>query len=144
MSSPPYAPQSPRLAVGAVVVDRSADGPPRVLLVKRARPPLAGHWSLPGGSVEPGELLAQAVAREVREETGLLIEVGPLLEIIEILEPPYHYVILDYVAAPTGGTLRPGDDAADAVLVPATDLSPYALTEAAARVIQRALEYCVP
>lgn len=139
MTSPAYAPGSPRLAVGAVVIDRSA-ATPRVLLVKRARPPLAGAWSLPGGGVEPGEPLAAAVAREVREETGLEISLGPLLEVIEILEPPYHYVILDYAASPTGGSLRAGDDAADVALVPSDALAPYALTEAAARVIQRALD----
>ncbi len=140
MTPTAYAPGCPRVAVGAVVVDRSSGAAPRVLLVKRARPPLAGRWSLPGGRVDPGELLADALAREVREETGLEIAVGPLLEIIEILEPPYHYVILDYAASPTGGALRAGDDAADAALVPADALSAYALTEAAARVIQRALE----
>lgn len=144
MSAPDFAPGPPRIAVGAVVLDRSAPGAPRVLLVKRARPPLAGRWSLPGGSVEPGERLADAVAREVLEETGLAVRVGPLLEIIEILEPPYHYVILDYACEPVGGSLLAGDDAAEAVFSAVDLLATYALTESAERVIQRALGLPVP
>lgn len=139
MVAPAYAPGAPRLAVGAVVIDRRGGEAARVLLVKRARPPLAGRWSLPGGSVEPGERLADAVAREVLEETGLDVRVGPLIEIVEILEAPYHYVILDYACEPLGGALRAGDDAAEAALVPIDALATYALTEAVERVIQRAL-----
>ena len=85
----------PRVAVGGVVLDPGGDGP-RVLLVRRGRPPGEGRWSLPGGRVEPGERLAAAVVRELLEETGLVVEVGPLVEVAEILDPPHHYVILDY------------------------------------------------
>jgi ADP-ribose pyrophosphatase YjhB (NUDIX family) len=131
------APASPRVAVGAVVIDRS--GAPRVVLVRRANPPLAGAWSLPGGRVEPGERLADAVAREVREETGLEVRVGPLVEVVEILDPPHHYVILDYACEPVGGALRSGDDALDVALVAEPDLQGYALTDAALRVIRSAL-----
>ncbi|WP_129346469.1 NUDIX hydrolase [Sorangium cellulosum] len=131
----------PRVAVGAVVIERPPDAPdaPRVLLVRRARPPLLGAWSLPGGRVEPGERLADAVAREVREETGLDIRVGPLVEVVEIVEAPHHYVILDYLGEPIGGALSPGDDASEAALVPVSDLPAYGLTEIALRVIHRAL-----
>ncbi|WP_231511860.1 NUDIX hydrolase [Chondromyces apiculatus] len=122
--------------MGAVVLDRSGPGAPRVVLVRRARPPLAGRWSLPGGSVEPGERLADAVVREVHEETGLAVQVGPLIEILEILEPPYHYVILDYVCEIVSGVLRADDDASEAVMVPLDALSAYDLTEDAERVIQ--------
>jgi 8-oxo-dGTP diphosphatase len=132
------APAAPALAVGAAVVDKS-EGSPRVLLVRRARPPLQGSWSLPGGRVEPGELLADAVAREVREESGLFVRVGPLVEVVEIIEPPYHYVILDYACERTGGELRPGDDALEAALVRMDDLAGMGVTEAVLRVSHRAL-----
>ncbi|WP_437929703.1 NUDIX hydrolase [Sorangium sp. So ce291] len=131
-------PEPPRVAVGAVVIERRPDAP-RVLLIRRARPPLEGSWSLPGGRVEPGERLADAVTREIREETGLEIRVGPLVEVVEIVAIPYHYVILDYLCEPVGGALSPGDDASEAALVPVPELPAYGLTDAAVRVIDRAL-----
>jgi ADP-ribose pyrophosphatase YjhB (NUDIX family) len=100
--------------VGAVIVEAG-----RVLLVQRGAEPLKGHWSLPGGLVELGEELANAVAREVREETGLVVEP---LEPIELLDRiyredervRYHYVIADYLCRVTGGELLAASDA-DAV-----------------------------
>lgn len=131
-------PAPPRLAVGAAVIDRDEPAP-RVLLVRRARPPLEGTWSLPGGRVEPGERLADAVQREVREESGLLVRVGPLVEVVEILEPPFHYVILDYACERTGGDLRPGDDASEVALVRSDDLASFGVTDAVLRVALHAL-----
>ncbi|WP_437591894.1 NUDIX hydrolase [Sorangium sp. So ce1000] len=136
--APAGAPSPPRVAVGAVVLDRRPDAP-RVLLVKRARPPLEGSWSLPGGRVEPGERLADAVVREIREETGLEVRVGPLVEVVEIVATPYHYVILDYLCESNGGALSPGDDASDVALVPVSELPAYGLTDVALRVIHKAL-----
>jgi mutator protein MutT len=96
--------------VGAIIVDEAG----RLLLVRRARPPAAGTWSLPGGRVERGEDDAQAVAREVREETGLQVSVGERVGTVE--RAPVAgivYVINDYACTVTGGTLRAGDDASD-------------------------------
>ncbi len=96
----------PEVAVGGVCV---RDG--RLLLVKRGRGVAAGQWSLPGGRVEPGELLSAAVRRELREETGLDVEVGALCGLAERISERAHYVILDFWAE-ASGTAAPGDDAA--------------------------------
>jgi 8-oxo-dGTP diphosphatase len=130
---------APRLAVGAAVIDRDEDEP-RVLLVRRAKPPLAGTWSLPGGRVELGERLEQAVAREVEEESGLVVRVGELVEVFEMIEPPHHYVILDYACIRTGGELRPGDDASDVILARVDDFARLGVTEAVRRVVMRAFD----
>lgn len=128
----------PRIAVGGVVIDRRG-AEPQVLLIKRGRPPMEGRWSLPGGRVEPGETLVQAVRREILEETGLDVEVGALIEVVEIIDPAHHYVILDYVCEPRGGVLRPGDDAIAAEMVRIADLSSYDVTEAVLRVVTSAV-----
>ncbi|TDD95671.1 NUDIX hydrolase [Actinomadura rubrisoli] len=97
--------------VGGIV----RDGSGRLLLVKRGRPPGEGLWSIPGGRVEPGEDDAAAVARELREETGLDVAVGALVGTVDRPGPgEVTYEIHDYAAAVTGGALRAGDDAAEA------------------------------
>jgi mutator protein MutT len=133
-------PAQPVVSVGAVIVD---DG--RVLLIKRGQPPLQGRWSLPGGVVELGETLQEALVREVREETGLDVEVGPVVEVLERIEREddarveYHYVIIDYRCRVRGGRLACGSDAADAQWVAASDIPSFGVTTAVAGVVHKAL-----
>ncbi|GAT69736.1 NUDIX hydrolase [Planomonospora sphaerica] len=97
--------------MGAIISDDSR----RLLLVRRGRPPGEGLWSVPGGRVEPGESDAEAVVREVAEETGLTVSVGPLAGTVDRPGPGgVVYEIRDYLAEVVGGVLVPGDDAADA------------------------------
>lgn len=108
-------PVAPLVGVGAVVVDEG-----RVLLVRRGHEPLKGHWSLPGGMLEVGEPLAAGVIREVREETGLMVEPVELIELVERIHKAsgeegervrYHYVIADYLCRVVGGSLSAASDA---------------------------------
>jgi ADP-ribose pyrophosphatase YjhB (NUDIX family) len=108
-------PKTPLIGVGGVVVHEH-----RVLLVRRGSEPLKGHWTLPGGVLEVGETLVEGVVREVREETGLLVEPLELVELLDRIHREtgrvrYHYVIADYLCRVTGGELRAASDA-DAVL----------------------------
>jgi len=124
----------PTVAVGAFVFD----GAGRVLLVQRGKPPSEGLWTVPGGRLEPGETLAQAVAREVREETGLVVEVGTLACVVERMSEGYHYVILDYIARVVGGTLAAASDARGAMWVSADELLQLPLTEGLMPLVERA------
>jgi 8-oxo-dGTP diphosphatase len=111
--------------VGAIV----RDGTGRLLLIKRGHDPEAGKWSLPGGRIEPGETDAQALVREMREETGLTVLAGPLLGAVQRPGPGGSIIdIRDYAATVTGGTLAAGDDAADARWVTAADVPRLPLT----------------
>ena len=107
-------PESPLVGVGAVIVKES-----RVLLIQRGTPPLLGEWSLPGGVLECGETLREAVAREAREETGLAVEPGEMLGVYERVirddegRVRYHYVLIDFLCRAAGGDLKAGSDAAD-------------------------------
>jgi len=134
-------PSRPIVGVGAVVVD---DG--RVLLVRRANEPLKGEWSLPGGAVELGERLHVAIAREVKEETGLEVEVGPIIDVLDRLRfdadgrPRFHYVLVDFICRPKGGTLVSGSDAAGVRWAELVELSEYRVAESTVDVIVKAFE----
>jgi 8-oxo-dGTP diphosphatase len=102
----------------------------RLLMIKRGHEPGAGLWSIPGGRIEPGETDAEALVREMFEETGLAVEVGPLIGSVQ--RPGLDGAVIDirdYAATVTGGTLRPGDDAADARWIEAADLDSLEITE---------------
>lgn len=105
----------PEAGVGAVALSQGS-----ILLIRRARPPSQGLWSLPGGRVHRGEGLADALRREMREETGLEVEVGKLAGVVERIYPEegFHYVILDYFVTVTGGDLKAGGDVDEARWVP--------------------------
>jgi 8-oxo-dGTP diphosphatase len=149
-------PERPIVGTGAVIYVTAADAArigverPRsgggVVLVKRAREPLAGQWSLPGGALEIGETLDAGVAREVAEETGLTVTVGPVIEVFDRImldaerRVQYHFVLVDYLCRPAGGSLRQGSDAADVVTADIADLDRFALTEKALAVIARGIE----
>jgi ADP-ribose pyrophosphatase YjhB (NUDIX family) len=126
----------PTVAVAAIVFDEAG----RVLLVERGRPPGVGLWTVPGGKVEPGETLAAATEREVREETGLDVTCGPLVEVIERMGDGYHYVILDYLAGYRGGTPCAGDDVTAARFVTDDELRALPLTDGLEPVLARARE----
>ena len=134
-------PDRPYVGVGAVIVQ---DG--KVLIVKRKYDPLAGQWSLPGGGVELGETLEDSVAREMLEETGLEVAVGPVIEVFDRItrdergEVRYHFVLVDYLCWPVGGELQANSDVADARFVDPSELPEYHLTVKANEVIARALE----
>jgi 8-oxo-dGTP diphosphatase len=134
-------PDRPIVGVGAVILYEG-----NVLLVKRRYEPLAGRWSLPGGTVEVGETLEDALAREMREETGLEVTVGPVIEVFDRIlhdaeqRVEYHFVLVDYLCSPAGGTLAAGSDVDDARFVGPGELGPYELTDKAQQVIARALE----
>ncbi len=145
-------PERPVVGVGAVVyVTRDearrlgvADAPDRgVVLIKRRYEPLAGQWSLPGGTLEVGETLEAAVARELQEETGLVVEVGPVVEVFDRImldgdrRVQYHFVLIDYLCRIAGGRLEHGSDAAAVVIADVGELAPFDLTQKARDVIAR-------
>jgi len=138
-------PDRPFVGVGAVILDGS-----RVVLVRRASEPLAGQWSLPGGAVEAGETLGACVVREMREETGLDVEVGPVIEVFDRItrdgqgRVQYHYVLVDYLCRPVSGTLEAGSDVDAAVWAELSELDAYELAAPAAAAIRRALELAAP
>lgn len=131
---------APRIGVAGVIFDEAG----RVLLVERGKPPALGQWTVPGGSLERGESIAAGVAREVLEETGLVVEVGPLVAVVERMSEDaargdgYHFVILDYLAVRRGGALAAGSDARQVRFCDEAELARLPLTEGLLQVIDEA------
>ena len=129
----------PTVAVGGIIVDEN-----RILLIQRGHAPNQGLWTVPGGRVEWGETLREAVVREVREETGLTVEPGPLVVIVDRMsrpdaEAPYHFIILDFLARSLGGVLQAGDDAAAARWVAPGKWEALPTTDGLGPVLEKAL-----
>ena len=132
-------PSRPIVGVGGVVFDGG-----RVLLIKRRFEPLAGRWSLPGGALEVGETLAEGLAREMKEETGLDVIVGPVVDVFDRItrddegRARFHYVLVDLLCSVRAGAPVAGSDVAEVALVETGDLSRYELTPKTIDVIERA------
>jgi 8-oxo-dGTP diphosphatase len=107
-------PEMPLVGVGAIIIEGE-----RVVLVKRAHPPIQGQWSIPGGVLEVGEMVREAAIREAREETGLIVEPGELLGVYDRIlhdaekRVQYHYVLIDFLCRRLGGELSTASDAAE-------------------------------
>ena len=146
MASSREYPERPVIGVGGVIVDRG-----RTVLIRRGTEPLLGQWSIPGGTVEIGETLAEAVRRELREETGLEVHVLELIELFDRIylengaapsqqkkKPRYHFVIADYLCELVGGEPRAGSDVTDLAFARENELVKFHLTAKATSVVKKA------
>jgi len=130
-------PEHPLVGVGAVIVEGD-----RVVLVRRAAQPMAGEWSIPGGLLELGETMRLGAEREAREETGLQVEAGEVLGVLDRILPDasgklrFHYVLIDFLCRRIAGELRAGGDAAEARWVRESELQSLGVAEAAVKVIR--------
>jgi len=128
-------PDRPSVGVGAVLIHEG-----RVLLIRRGKEPLRGRWVVPGGTVELGETLEEALVREIQEETGLLVRPRQVVAVFDRIQRvadrvDYHYVIVDYLCDYVAGEARAGSDAEAVALVAPADLPAYDLPEKALEVV---------
>ena len=136
-------PNRPLVGVGVVAVK---DG--RVLLIRRAKPPRAGRWSLPGGRQRLGETVRETARRELREETGVETEVTALLDVVDSITRDeegaiaYHYTLVDFLAEWRGGEVRAGGDATEALWADPGNLGSYELWDETLRLIRLGLARC--
>jgi ADP-ribose pyrophosphatase YjhB (NUDIX family) len=134
-------PETPLVGVGAIIIE---DG--RVVLIKRARPPMQAEWSIPGGALEIGELVREGAEREAREETGLIVEAGTLLGVFDrVLRDAeqrvrYHYVLVDFLCRRVGGELAAADDAVEVGWFRREELPGLGLREDTLEVIMKGFE----
>ena len=150
MSSWREYPEKPIVGVGGVVIE---DG--RALLIRRGNEPLLGQWSIPGGTLELGETLAEGAERELQEESGLVVRVLELIEVFERINfgrgadetwrtleekrrPRFHFVIADFLCQRISGEAVAGGDVTDVVWAGEAELEKFALTPTATRVIRKA------
>jgi 8-oxo-dGTP diphosphatase len=133
-------PEQPIVGVGAVIFDGG-----RVLLVRRATEPLKGEWSVPGGMLELGEKLRDGVRREALEETGLVVEIGEVLDVFDSIftddhgRTEYHYVLVDYLCRPISGEAKAGTDVSDVKWVSENDLPAMVLRDSIELVVRKGL-----
>jgi len=134
-------PEHPLVGVGAIIIEGD-----RVLLVKRAHPPLQAQWSIPGGVLEVGELVREAAVREAREETGLIVEPGDLLGVYDRIlrneeqRVQYHYVLVDFLCRPVGGELYAASDAEEVRWFTREELPALKLADDTQDVIRKGFE----
>lgn len=134
-------PEHPLVGVGAIIIEDS-----RILLVKRAHPPLQAQWSIPGGLLEVGELVRDAAVREAREETGLVVEPGDLLGVYDRVlrnveqRVQYHYVLVDFLCRLVGGELLAASDASEVRWFTCEELPALKLAEDTQDVIRKGFE----
>lgn len=132
-------PEAPLVGVGAIIIEDS-----RVLLVKRAHPPLQAQWSIPGGVLEVGEPVREAAVREAREETGLTVEPGELLGVYDRIlrnaekRVQYHYVLIDFLCRRVAGDLAAASDAVEVKWFAREELPALKLAEDTQDVIRKA------
>jgi mutator protein MutT len=129
-------PGQPKVGVGAVLIHEG-----RVLLIRRGKEPLRGRWVVPGGTVELGETLEQALVREIEEETGLVVRPREVVAVFDRIHGEkgrvdYHYVIIDYLCDYVAGEAKAGSDAEAVALVAPEDLPSYDLPEKALEVVR--------
>ena len=143
-------PEKPIVGIGGVVIEAS-----KTLLIRRGTEPLMGQWSIPGGTLELGETLAEGAARELKEETGLEVRVLDMIEVFERINfgrgadetwttreerrrPRFHFVIVDYLCERISGAAVAGGDVTEVAWASEDQLEKFALTPTATRVIRKA------
>ena len=133
-------PEKPAIGVGVVIVEGD-----QVLVVQRGKDPGAGTWAFPGGRLELGETLAEAAVREAHEETGLTVDPGDVIAVMDFIDTDgqgnvrFHYVLIDILAQRVGGKLRPGDDSVDVRWVGLAGLGDLPMAPRMAKVIEQVL-----